>query len=153
MLVGHTTVGNVATAFTPNDEINTGDHSWSRTFRFSGLYRLPYDVNLSAHFQSITGDPVARQVLLSGGQQIPTLVVNADPLGSLHLPTLNILDFRFEKAFTLANRRRVSLRVNLFNSLNADTATALQLRSGPTYLFPTAIIRPRIAEFSLATDF
>jgi len=153
MLVNHGSVGNVSANFTPNDEINTGDHSWQRTLRVAGLYRLPLGVNLSGNFQSITGDPVARTVLMSGGQQIPTLVINAEALGSLHLPTLNVLDFRLEKGFTLANRRRVSFRANLFNSLNVETATALQLRSGPTYLFPTAIIRPRIAEFSVSTDF
>jgi len=37
MLVNHGSVGNVSANFTPNDEINTGDHSWQRTLRIAGL--------------------------------------------------------------------------------------------------------------------
>jgi hypothetical protein len=153
-LVGHTATGNVAVNFTPNDEINTGNHTTQTTIRLSGLYRLPFDVNLSANFQSISGDPQARQVLLRGpaGSQIPTLVVNVAPLGSLNLPTLNVLDFRFEKGFTLASRR-LSLRVNLFNATNVGTVLTRVLQSGPTYLLPTTVMRPRIVEFSLAAEF
>jgi hypothetical protein len=51
-------------------------------------------VHFSANFQSTSGDPQARQVLVRGGQQIPTVVINAEPLGSLKLPTLNVLDVR-----------------------------------------------------------
>jgi hypothetical protein len=145
--------GNAVAEFNPNAEINTGDHTWETTIRVSGLYRLPYDVNLSANFQSTSGAPQARTVLVIGGRQIPNLVIAADPLGSLRLPTLNVLDFRVEKAVAFVAGKRVSLRANLFNALNADTTLSRTLRAGSAYLRPTSIIRPRIVELSVFTSF
>jgi hypothetical protein len=142
-----------APQFNPNEEINTTDRSTEHTARVSGLYRLPFDMTVSANFQSTSGAPQARQVLVRGGRQIPNLVINAEPLGSLKLPTLNVLDFRVEKSFGLPGGRRVSLRANLFNALNVDTTLAWTLRSGPAYLRPTAIMRPRIVEFAVFTSF
>ena len=145
--------GNAVAEFNPNAEINTGDHTWETTIRVSGLYRLPYDVNLSANFQSTSGAPQARQVLVVGGRQIPNFVINAEPLGSLRLATLNVLDVRVEKAFTLPAGKRVSLRANVFNALNVDTTLGRTLRAGSAYLRPTSIIRPRILELSVFTSF
>jgi hypothetical protein len=139
--------------FNPNEEINASDRSTEHTARVSGLYRLPFDMTVSANFQSTSGAPQARQVLVTGGRQIPNLVINAEPLGSVMLPTLNVLDFRVEKSFSLAGGRRVSVRANLFNALNADTTLAWTLRSGPAFMRPTSIMRPRIVEFSLFTSF
>ena len=69
------------------------------------------------------------------------------------MPTLNVLDFRAEKSFNVGGGRRVSLRANLFNALNADTTITRTVRAGSAYLRPTAIIRPMIAEFSVFTSF
>jgi hypothetical protein len=149
-LVGHPS--NRAANYDPNQEINSGDHTTQKTFRISGLYRLPYGVSASANFDSETGTPLARQVLLRGGAQIPTFVINACPLGCVTLPTTNVIDVRFDKSFTMG-RQKVAARVNFYNLTNANEATAWNLRSGPTYLVPTVILRPRVVEFGVSYAF
>lgn len=149
--VGHPL--NRAAEYNPNAEINTGDQSTQRTFRASGLYRLPYGVAVSANFNSESGAPQSRQVLLRGGTQIPTFVINTDPLGTLQLPTTSYVDLRIDKSFELVQRQRVTLRVNFFNLLNANTIQTWNQRAGPTYLYPTLILRPRLMEFGVQYTF
>jgi hypothetical protein len=138
----------------PNVEINNSDHTWEWVGKVSGTYVLPADVSLSGNFIHERGAPQARQVLLRGGRTIPTQVVNAEPLGSLRLPSVNVLDFRMDKSFRLpANNHRVALRLNLYNAMNASTVLARTLRSGASYLRPTSLLRPRIAEVGLTYTF
>jgi len=150
-LVGHPS--NRAASLEPNQEINTGDHTTQKTFRISGLYRLPYGMSVSANFNSESGAPQARQVLLRGGVQIPNIVLNATPLGGVFLPTTNVVDLRIDKAVTLPGHQKVSMRVNFYNLGNASAITAWQLRSGATYLVPTSVLRPRIAELGFQYQF
>jgi hypothetical protein len=145
--------GNRASQFNPNVEINTGDHTWEWIYRVSGIYLLPAGVSLSVNFNHESGVPEARQVLVRGGQTIPNIVLNAEPLGSLRLPHTNVMDFRVDKAFALSGAQRLSVRVNLFNALNSNAVTARTLRAGAAYLRPTRILRPRIAELGISYSF
>jgi hypothetical protein len=138
----------------PNVDLNTSDHTWEWVGKLSGTYVLPADVSVSGNFIHERGAPEARQVLLRGGKTIPTQVVNAEPLGSLRLPPVNVLDFRLDKSFRIrGNNHRVALRLNLYNALNASTVLARTLRSGGSYLRPTSILRPRIAEIGATYTF
>ena len=138
----------------PNIDINNSDNTWEWIGKISGTYVLPADVSVSANFNHESGAPQARQVLFRGGLQTPTQVLNVEPLGSIHLPHTNILDFRVDKAFRLpASNHRVALRVNLYNALNASTVLTRTLRSGSAYLRPTGIVRPRIVEVGASYTF
>ena len=139
--------------FNPNAEINTADQTWEWNARLSGAYRLPVDVTVSANFDHRSGTPQARQVLFRGGRQIPTIVLNVEPVGSIRLPNINITDIRAEKAIRLRANHRLMLRVTLYNALNANPVTARTVRSGPNFLRPTAITLPRIVEFSGSYSF
>jgi hypothetical protein len=150
-LVGHP--GNRAANLEPNQEINQGDKTWEWIYRLSGIYMMPYGVSVSANFNHESGVAQARQVLVRGGAQIPNIVLNADPLGSLRLPHTNVVDFRVDKSFTVRGSQRVALRVNLYNALNAGAVTAWTLRAGTAYLRPTTILRPRIVEGGITYTF
>jgi hypothetical protein len=139
--------------YNPNVTINTANHAWEWVGKVSGVYVLPAEVNVSANFNYQSGNPQARQVLFSGGKQIPTIVLNAEPLGSIHLPDTSVVDLRLQKSFLLPGRQKVSMRVNFYNALNASTVTTRNLRSGSTYLRPTAITPPRIAELGVSYTF
>ena len=131
----------------PNVEINNSDRTWEWIGKISGTYVLPSQVSVSANFNHERGAPQARQVLFRGGSQIPTMVLNVEPLGSIRLPNTNIVDFRVDKSFRLpTSGHRVALRLNLYNALNASTVLSRTLRSGSAYLRPTSIVRPRIVE-------
>jgi hypothetical protein len=62
------------------------------------------------------------------------------------LPRLDNLTFRIEKGFRLTAAQRLGLQLNFYNVLNANTATALEPRSGAAFLATRAIMIPRLVE-------
>ena len=92
--------------FNPNDEINRADKTSDWQGKLSGAYLFPYDVTVGANFDHQSGDAFARQVLLEGGVTIPDIVVNAEPIGTRRIPTLNLLTLRVEKSFRFRTGQR-----------------------------------------------
>jgi hypothetical protein len=90
---------------------------------------------------------------LRGGRTIPSITVNAEPVGSRRLPNTNQLDLRAEKSFSFGKSQKLAARINIFNALNANTVLSTIRLSGPSFLLPTDIMPPRIAEFSLSYTF
>jgi hypothetical protein len=140
--------------FNPNQEINTADRTWEKLGRLSGAYTFPWEVTGSFNFDHRSGLARARQVLFTrAGAQIPSIVLNVEPLGSRYDPDTNILDLRIDKRFDFGGGRSVEGQLNLYNALNVNTPTGVNYRSGPTFLLPTAIVLPRILEFSATYRF
>ena len=137
----------------PNAEINTLDREWERSAKLSGVYMFPHQIMASANFEHRSGYPWARQVRFTGGQTIPNITLNVEPIGTRRLPSSNQLDVRVEKTFNLANRHKLAVRMNIFNALNANEVLTVSRISGPTFGLPTAITPPRIAEFSMSYNF
>lgn len=61
--------------------------------------------------------------------------------------------FNVQKAFPLRTGQFMTLRMNVFNLLNANTITARTMASGANFLRTTAILQPRIAELSVSYRF
>ena len=137
----------------PNAEINSTDSTWEWNSRVSGSYQLPYGVRLGGNYQIRSGRPFARTHLFTGGVTIPSIVLNAEPFGARQLPNIQIVDMRVEKTFALGGGKRLVTRASVFNLLNSSTVTSLNTRSGATFLRPSAIIRPRIAELNASFSF
>jgi len=138
---------------TPNAEINTLDREWEWSAKLSGVYVFPFQIMTAANFEHRSGYPWARQVRFTGGQTIPNITLNVEPIGTRRLPHTNQLDVRVEKTFNLANQHRLAVRMNVFNALNANEVLTVSRLSGPTFGLPTAITPPRIAEFSMSYSF
>jgi hypothetical protein len=138
---------------TPNDEINRADRTWESNGKLMGSYIFPLDIQLSANYEYRSGDVFARQVRFTGGRTIPAIVVNAEPIGSQRSPNLNLVTFRVEKSFAMFAKHKLGVRVNLYNALNASTATVIEPRAGSDFLRPRAILPPRIAELSATYTF
>jgi hypothetical protein len=64
--------------------------------------------------------------------------VNADPIGSLSLDTVALLDLRASKHFDIGHGRAFEVRLDCFNALNADPVTSIVVRAGPTFGNATA---------------
>jgi carboxypeptidase family protein len=137
--------------WTPNF-LNVANNTWDDLFRASGIYLLPAGVSVSANFNDQRGNAQAPQAVLTGGQQIASITVNALPLGSIRLPTVRVLDLRFEKSIRLG-RNKLSVVMNLYNALNTNAITARNLIEGASYLKPTAIVQPRILAFGTSYTF
>lgn len=152
-----TNVGNNQTGFfstqDPNAEIFAADNTWEWIFRTGGSYLMPYGILGSANFSHESGVPWARRVELSGGRQIPTLVVNVEPIGTRRLDNLNLLDVRAEKRFDVGSGQQLVVRLNMYNVLNNPTVLGVQMQSGPRFNQVTAIVPPRIVEWGLSYTF
>jgi hypothetical protein len=140
----------------PNAEINTADREWEWLGKVSGAYMFPARVMASANFEHRGGYPWARQVRFSGangGRTITSITLNAEPVGTRRLPNTNQLDLRLEKTFTLRAGQKIGLQMNVFNVLNSNGILSVVRISGATFMRPTAILPPRIAEFSVSYSF
>jgi hypothetical protein len=149
----HVPFGSEYVEHNPNAEINLADDTWEWLAKGSTAFMFPADIIVSANFEHRSGNPQAREVLFRGGRQIPSIVLRVEPIGSLRLPNTNILDLRAEKRFRFTGSQSVSVRLNVFNALNVNTVTSWTVRSGPNFLVPTAIVPPRILEFSATYSF
>jgi hypothetical protein len=137
----------------PNAEINTALKYREWTARASGAYLFPFDIQVSANFESRSGTPYARTVSFTGGQQITSLAVRVEPIGTRRLPTINLLHMRAEKSFRVTESQRLSLRLNIYNVTNISTVQSLTQLSGPNFERPLTIMPPRIAELGVQYEF
>jgi hypothetical protein len=145
--------GDNAGYLTPNALINTSDQTWDWDAKLSGTYILPAEILLAANYHATSGDAFARQVRFSGGRTIPTIVLNVEPIGTHRRPNVHMMNVRLDKRFTLPRAQIATVSLNLYNALNANTVTALQNRSGGSFLNPLGILPPRLAEISLSYRF
>jgi hypothetical protein len=150
--VGNNTTGLINTQ-DPNGEIFAADDTWEWIFRAGGSYLMPYGILGSINFSHESGEPWARTVELSGGRQIPTLVVNVEPIGTRRLDNLNLLDMRGEKRFSVGGGRDFVVRLNVYNVLNNPTVLTVQRQSGPRFNTVTSIVSPRVLEWSASYVF
>jgi hypothetical protein len=123
------------------------------TAKASGTYLFPYGLVSSVNFEQRSGDPYGRQVLLTGGATVPSVVLTVDPIDTRRLPNINLLDFRLEKRFSLARSQQLLPWLNLYNALNSNAATAINTLSGATFTYPTTILPPRVGEISVSYHF
>src|SRR5688572_15650252 len=137
----------------PNSEINTANDYWEYTAKVSGGYILPFDVVASANYERRQGTPQARQHQFTGGAAISSIVLNVEPLGSIRLPSTNLVDFRFAKRMRFRGAHTLEGRFDFFNVFNANFVTGRNLRSGANYLVPSAIILPRILQVGVTYNF
>jgi hypothetical protein len=131
------------------------------TTRDGGAYTLPFQIIASANFEHRTSTPQARQVLLAGGRQIRSILVNVEPLGTFRLPDTNLLDFRGAKRLSLGGARALELRVDVFNAMNINTIRQRIVQSGATFMLPftaganasQSILLPRIVQAGASFNF
>lgn len=139
----------------PNQLINfDGNLSNDPTFawKFSGIYNLPYGMNVGFFYWHESGDTWEPRVLLDGivnqGGEIFGL-----PRGSFRLPSQNILDLRIDKEFEMISGQ-FRLTADIFNVLNSGAATAVETEwELRRYGQPTEFVRPREIRLGLRYTF
>jgi hypothetical protein len=115
---------------------------------------LPWGVTFSGNFENRSGLVEAPQQLFTHpGGVTPTIVLNTAPIGSHILPSVNTLDLRLAKTFSMGGTRKVEARVNVFNALNINTVLTDNVRVGPQFGVPTSQVLPRIFDFSVGYKF
>ena len=76
-----------------------------------------------------------------------------EPYGAHTGPSINVLDLRTSKEFALGRGSRVEFNFDLFNLLNSSANLATQFQGGPTFLWATDVVAPRVARVGLRYTF
>ena len=139
--------------YNPNEEINRSDETWDWDAKFSAAYVFAGDLSVSGNFHHFSGDVFARTVRFGGGETIPDIELNVEPIGSQRLPNINNLTLRVEKSFALRPSHKLAVRLNIYNALNANPALEVRTQSGEEFLRPRDIMPPRLAELSASYSF
>jgi hypothetical protein len=141
---------------TPNSGINNHGESdfYDRThvFKVVASYQLPtIDVNVAGAFKSQTGTPYGRILALTtdaDGNPFNqgTVSIFAEPRGTFRFPTIHAFDLRFSKFFNF-DRHRFEFIVDIFNLMNVNVITDLNVNSGAVFQDPTNVYGPRVIRF------
>jgi hypothetical protein len=155
---------------------------WMTSFRGLASYRVPkIDVQVTSTLRSTRttagGDNASNGTSLSANYQLPNSTVlqylGRLPAGALATGTTTVnlvvpsalypperrnqIDLRIAKIVRLGGRR-LDVGADIYNLLNANTATAfdqtyLFTNGGSTYLNPTAIMSPLLVRFNATLNF
>src|SRR5205823_4201690 len=122
-------------------------------FKLSGLYNLPYDINVSAFYNARQGYPFERGVLspsrINGGN---TVFVVLDPIGDNRLPNYQNLDFHLDRRFKFGTAS-ILPSLDVFNVTNGNTIQAIrgtQNASNANQI--QAILAPRVLRFGIRVN-
>jgi Carboxypeptidase regulatory-like domain len=151
-----TNPGNTADLNDPNFLLNRDDGAvfidlpW--TFTLAGTYVLPYEIALSGKYTARKGDPLARQLSVSGLNQ-GTETVFVQQHGEDRTDTVNkFVDIRFARSFPLGPAR-LEGTMDVFNLLNANHVLLQTETIGSTLGRPSRILSPRVIRFGVTARF
>jgi hypothetical protein len=137
--------------------------------KLSGVYPLPYDIQVAATFQNLPGTPQSAQFVASNAQIAPSLgrnlsdcpasgactatrIVEVVPFQTIFEDRLTQLDLRIAKNLRFG-RARVQAMADVYNIFNAAAATGVSTRyAGPFWLFPYQIMGGRLFKFGAQFD-
>jgi hypothetical protein len=122
-------------------------------FKLSGLYELPFKVNVSAFYNARQGYPFEQGILSPTRQRgTGTVFVLLDQVGERRLPNYHNLDFHVERPVTLMSVR-FTPSLDVFNVANADTVQAIRGTQNATNANQIqAIVAPRVLRFGVRVN-
>ena len=122
-------------------------------FKLSGLYELPYAINVSAFYNARQGYPFERGILspsrANGGNTVWVLL---DPIGDSRLPNYQNLDFHVERPVRLQGVRFIP-SLDVFNVANSNTIQAIRgTQNAANANQIQAILAPRVVRFGIRVN-
>jgi len=131
-------------------------------FKLSGMYQLPYEINVSGFYNARQGYPQeitvqvpsCSQTITSGCRNngAGTVDVLLDPVGDTRLPNFQNIDFRVERPVKVANVRFIP-SLDVFNVSNSNTIQAIRSRQNASNANQIqAIVAPRVIRFGIKVN-
>jgi hypothetical protein len=135
-------------------------------YKLSGMYQLPYAINVSAFYNARQGYPFEAAVQLTNpivltatGQTVTTLpngggtpTIILDNIGDNRLPTFQNVDFHVERPVTFGSVHFVP-SLDVFNVTNNNTIQALRGNQNATNANNIqAIVAPRVIRFGVRVN-
>jgi hypothetical protein len=141
----------------PNLAINRRDNylnfDSTYVFKLDGTYNMPWGFISSVNFQHYTGYPLQPTQVFSGFNQGSENVI-LEPAGTIRLPSINLLNIRIARQFSMyEGRLTFEPLVDLFNLTNAQTVDNQVATYGPNYLRPVDVINPFMTKIGLRINF
>jgi hypothetical protein len=135
--------GNISGSNLGTGQYQFGRPSWNYAFRLSGSYSLPWGLTYASSLNAQSGDYFVREIQVRDGSGA-NVVIRVDPQAGRYEWT-KIWDNRISKRIKTFGNQTLEGELNIYNTLNTNTITAQNNRSGAaTYLQPTEIIAPRV---------
>lgn len=162
-LFGGVTVGRnraaISASTNPNDRINSEGDDLLDTrviVNTSGVYRLPWAINLSGHLAYYTGQPL-RRIYTVTRTIVPTLRQASQdvlllPTGDVRKPAQALLDFRVGRQFQASGLTWEPL-VEVYNVLNENASVTEVETVGPALGRISRNIDGRLVRFGLKVSF
>lgn len=144
---------NAGVVQSPNDLINTIDKTWERHAKVEIIYHLPYGLTFAAFDQIQQGFGRQRTFLFTGLPVLSSATVRMEPYGQTRFETLQLLNISLQKQLEILKKRRLTLRVDLYNALNVNAATGINQTAGPNFDRVTAFVPPRVARVGIELRF
>jgi len=132
--------------------------------KFSGSYRLPWDLQVSGVVQSLPGIPITASYVATNADVRPTLgrdlsgnrttvtLTNVIPPQTMFEDRLLQIDLRFIRNFRMAGVRLQAM-FDAYNISNNAAVLSLNTRYGASWLRPTSILDARLLKFGVQMNF
>jgi hypothetical protein len=145
----------------PNDLFFPLDETWDWSGKLLASYLAPQHIQVSALYNFLRGTPQQRtyQFRTAGPAgtkpltQVGNVTIPLEPLGASRNAPQRVLNLRAARGFRLAHSQDVTLSFQLFNALNANSATTVRYVSGPTFGQISASTPPRVARLGIEYKF
>jgi hypothetical protein len=138
----------------PNYRLFGKETSTLWNYKLIGRYTLPYEIGFSGSYKVQSGRNWGRVWSLANVLNAGTEALRVEPIDTRRAPTVDILDFRVDKGFTLPNQwGRAVFMVDIFNALNRGTVTNFRMQTGATFQEVLGLLDPRIVRFGFRYEF
>jgi Carboxypeptidase regulatory-like domain len=133
----------------PNERTFNDFTNWNA--KFSGTIDAGWDLRVTPVLKMQSGAPYGRYISANLNYNSAQLVL-VEPIGTRRQDLVSVFDFRVEKQIRFAQKARVGLFFDVFNTFNANTAVNINWRSGAAFDQATTVLGPRIAKFGVKFD-
>ena len=123
----------------PNFWINADGYATydpTHMLKIQGTYVLPWGIYLNGFWSTVTGTTWTSRVRSSSLSQ-GRVTFYTEPRGSNHFDTMNSLDLRLEKTFTIAEKYRLGILIDCFNVFNTNAIANWGTRFGYDWYDPS----------------
>jgi hypothetical protein len=133
----------------PNERTFNDFTNWNA--KFSGTIDAGWDLRVTPVLKMQSGAPYGRYISSNLNYNSAQLVL-VEPIGTRRQDMVSVFDFRVEKQIRFAQKAKVGLFFDVFNTFNANTAVNINWRSGAAFDRATTVLGPRIAKFGVKFD-
>ena len=156
-----TQTGNARTQDPRTDDFCNVTPPWAPLVKGQASYPLPYDIAVSATFQSLLGPELRAQYPITNAIALPSLgrnftnvapTVDLLPAGSLYGDRVYQTDLRFSKQIRYGTTT-IRPTVSIYNLFNSNAVQTYVNTYGATWLNPTVIMQARFVDIGVQVDF